>query len=93
MGLFTMLTVIRLYLVRLFKEETDWCPHSKKIFEYNLQNRLEKKTLSQLLKYHKIPLIRPGRIYRQKPNLMDLYWGDKRGGLFLEGETLQFAIF
>ena len=32
MGLFIMLAVTSLYLFGLFKEETDWCPHSKKIW-------------------------------------------------------------
>ena len=39
--------------------------------------------------YRKIPLIRHGRIRRQRTNLMALYW---RGGLHSGGETLQFAI-
>ena len=47
----------------------------EKIGEHNLQNRIEKKTLSKLSKSHKIPLILPGRTYGQKASLMGLYWG------------------
>ena len=62
----------------------------KESSEYNLQNRLEKKTPSKLLKYRKIPLIRPCRIYGQETNFMGLYWLEKKEGLYLEGKTLQF---
>lgn len=60
-----MLTAITLYLFRLFKEETD----------SNSQNKLKKKTLSTLLKYCKILLIHPGRIFGQNTNLIGLYCG------------------
>ena len=45
--------------------------------------------------YRKIPLIRPGRIYGQRTNLMGLYSGVGGGGgvvLYTGGKTLQFAI-
>ena len=47
--------------------------------------------------HRKIPLIRPGRIYGQRTNLMDLYsggltYGYIQGVLYSGGKTLQFAF-
>ena len=46
--------------------------------------------------YRKIPLLRPGRIYGRRENLMGLYSGGLYtggGGILYSGaETLQFAI-
>ena len=67
----------------------------KKSSRYNIQNRLKKKTLPKLLKYRKIPLKHPGRIYGQNTNLISLYCGDgvEKWGLIFGRKTLQFAIF
>ena len=43
--------------------------------------------------YRKIPLILSGRIYGQSTNLMGLYSGGGREGLYSGGQTLHFAIY
>ena len=56
----------------------------KRSSEYDLQNRLGKKTLSKLLKYRKMLLTHPESIYGQKTNLMVLYWGEERENIWKE---------
>ena len=43
----------------------------------------------KILRHRKIPLIRPGRIYRQRTNLIGLYLGGGGEGLYTTGAYIR----